>query len=75
MHEKNFSDHRGEPTNSTWYRFNSRLDHCPKLTPRGFKNHSFLFCFRCTSSLSDHLDSMNDKLTALEIDRVADHLR
>ncbi|KAK2569591.1 hypothetical protein P5673_005417 [Acropora cervicornis] len=30
---------------------------------------------RCTSSLSDHLDSMNDKLTALEIDRVADHLR
>lgn len=56
-------------------RFNSRLHHCPTLTPQGFKNHSFLFCFRCTSPLSDHLDSMNDKLTALEIDRVADHLR
>ncbi|KAJ7375867.1 Coiled-coil domain-containing protein 24 [Desmophyllum pertusum] len=30
---------------------------------------------RCTSSLSDHLDSMNDKLNALEIDRITDHLR
>lgn len=30
---------------------------------------------RCTSSLSDHLDSMNDKLKALEIDRITDHLR
>lgn len=30
---------------------------------------------RCTSSLSDYLDSMNDKLNALEIDRIADHLR
>lgn len=57
------------------FRFKSRLDHCATLTPQVFKNHSFLFCFRCTSSLSDHLDSMNDKLTALEIDRVADHLR
>ena len=37
--------------------------------------HSNMFCFRCTSSLSDHLDSMNDKLNALEIDRIADHLR
>lgn len=30
---------------------------------------------RCTSSLSDHLDSMNDTLNALEIDRITDHLR
>ncbi|XP_032217806.1 coiled-coil domain-containing protein 24 isoform X1 [Nematostella vectensis] len=30
---------------------------------------------RCTSSLSDHLESMNDKLNALEIDRITDHLR
>lgn len=56
-------------------RFNSRLDHCdPHLLLKCLKSF-FLFCFRCTSSLSDHLDSMNDKLTALEIDRIADHLR
>lgn len=30
---------------------------------------------RCTSSLSDHLESMNDKLNAIEIDRITDHLR
>lgn len=30
---------------------------------------------RCTSSLIDHLESMNDKLNALEIDRITHHLR
>ena len=35
----------------------------------------FNLCLRCASSLSDHLDSMNDKLNALEIDRITDHLR
>lgn len=30
---------------------------------------------RCASSLSDHLESMNDKLNALEIDRITHHLR
>ena len=35
----------------------------------------FFLWFRCTSSLSDHLESMNDKLNALEIDRITHHLR
>ena len=38
-------------------------------------SNDFNLCLRCTSSLSDHLDSMNDKLNALEIDRITDHLR
>lgn len=35
----------------------------------------FFLWFRCASSLSDHLESMNDKLNALEIDRITHHLR